>query len=358
MTPILALQLPRNQLFSRYCDNHKMCQYCNYIQDVFDKCGSGKTRARVDAVADAIRSIGYEVVTGVYGTGRELSEKDQCPREGSPENAFINPSSGEYNYTIFSIMRPDVSGVGVGEYVYGSADPGVLPGDNTGCSEEEMLRRWPLSGHKSLPHYLVNHIDELIIGPGKKLVTALEVNEEEICFGYGGGCFYNATRAEWAAYQGPERVGEGDIPVGVSGCGSPDQLTFARFIDIFYLDSTSMSSCYRQWHIEHLIRTGAVNTIANTLPTDIVVELYRYIETHGIREGKRWEFIVPETVDIRTQTLRHTSCMKVSVGGICLPLACPCPEPRHPEPDTSSVMAVCGRYTPDSGSGSSSEDDD
>jgi hypothetical protein len=185
----------------------------------------------------------------------------------------------------------------------------------------------------------------------------------DACCGDPGGCFYNASRAEWAEYQGPERVGEGATPVGVSGCGSPDRLTFARFVDQFYLGSSDMRSSYQQWHTEHLIRSGAVNTIANTLPRDIVEALLG-----RTARGRLWEFIVPAELTRATQEIRHTRCMEMSVDGIQLPPACPCDEGGHRDDGSSgggaaaAVAAVCppnGDAPPKTeDSGSSSEEED
>lgn len=352
------------------------------IQDAFDKCGQRKEAPggdwrKVNAVADVIRDVGYEVVVGVYGTGREKISAmcDESPLRPGPwaettleELEMTN--SGEYNYAIFSIRRQDASR----EYVYGSPPLGPPWGGDTdpsscewapfppGCSDEEKLAKWPLSGHKSLPHYLANHPGELILGPGKQLVTDSDTGDP--CFDGPGGCFYNASRMEWAEYQGPERVGEGATPVGVSGCGSPDRLTFARFVDQFYLGSSSMRSSYQQWHTEHLIRTGAVSTIANTLPPDIVEALLR----SGDICGNLWEFIVPAELTRATQEIRHTSCVELSVDGIQLPPACPCDEGDHRNDGSSgggAAAAVAAACPPngdvphtEEDSGSSSEEED
>jgi hypothetical protein len=353
------------------------------IQDAFDRCrrstAPGGDWRKVNAVADVIRDVGYEVVVGVYGTGREQEGRPLGPGPW-PETTLEElemTDSGEYNYAIFSIMRRRCSAVSPSEYVYGS--PPIGPpwsGDTApassrrcdwapfppGCSDEEKLAKWPLSGHKSLPHYLANHPGELILGPGKQLVTDSDTGDP--CFRGAGGCFYNASRAEWAEYQGPERVGVGATPVGVSGCGSPDRLTFARFVDQFYLGSSSMRSSYQQWHTEHLIRTGAVSTIANTLPPDIVEALLR----SGDICGNLWEFIVPAELTRATQEMRHTSCVELSVDGIQLPLACPCDEGGSRDDGSSgggaaaAVAAVCppnGDAPPTKeDSGSSSEEED
>jgi hypothetical protein len=365
----------------------------NLIQDAFDRCRQrcwhrATEWRKVNAVADVIRDVGYEVVVGVYGTGREQEGRPLGPGPW-PETTLEElemTDSGEYNYAIFSIKRlgrahahpcqlADLRPVGasVGEYVYGSPPIGPPWSGVTdprascdwvpfppGCSDEEKLAKWPLSGHKSLPRYLANHIGELILGPGKQLVADLS---GDACCGDPGGCFYNASRAEWAEYQGPERVGEGATPVGVSGCGSPDRLTFARFVDQFYLGSSDMRSSYQQWHTEHLIRTGAVNTIANTLPRDIVEALLG-----RTARGRLWEFIVPAELTRATQEIRHTRCMEMSVDGIQLPPACPCDEGGHRDDGSSgggaaaAVAAVCppnGDAPPKTeDSGSSSEEED
>ena len=354
----------------------------NLIQDAFDRCrqrcwhracddGGATEWRKVNAVADVIRDVGYEVVVGVYGTGREQEGRPLGPGPW-PETTLEElkmTDSGEYNYAIFSIRRQD----GEREYVYGSPPIGPPWGGDTDpascecapfptrCSDEEKLAKWPLSGHKSLPRYLANHIGELILGPGKQLVADLSGVSD---FGGGGCCFYNASRAEWAEYQGPERVGEGATPVGVSGCGSPDRLTFARFVDQFYLGSSSMRSSYQQWHTEHLIRTGAVSTISITLPRDLVEAL---LVSNDICD-KLWEFIVPAELTRATQEIRHTSCMEMSVDGIQLPLACPCNEGGHRDDGSSgggaaaAVAAVCppnGDAPPTKeDSGSSSEEED
>ena len=54
------------------------------IQRAFDRCkqseGPGDDWRFVNAVADVIRDVGYEVVVGVYGTGREQEPVAPCSK--------------------------------------------------------------------------------------------------------------------------------------------------------------------------------------------------------------------------------------------------------------------------------------
>lgn len=280
------------------------------IQDVFDKSGllytggeNGVHMARVDAVAVKIRALGYVVECGTW----------------------------DNNYVIFSIRRQN------GEYVYGSVEPPIaVASPSGGWSDEEVDRMWPLSGHKSLPQYLTNHIDELILGPGKTLAPDP------------GGA------SEFASDQ-----------QGVSGCGLPDWRNLGEFVNMFYLNGR-MRSGYQTWHIEQLLRDRRVNTISNTLPPDIVKALLR--SRHG---GQVWEFMEPIEHDDTTLARRADICREVSVAGPApLSTVCPCPEDDASDNSVDSratadrsnatppvtPLGDCADIKPD-GSGSSSEEE-
>ena len=249
------------------------------IQDAFDKCGNGihniirslaplmnaaaaraEVKQRVDAVANSIRYLGYTVECGTwedrgYSCSIEADWQD-------PEDKLLATKAN--NYIIFSIRRPS------GEYVYGSAEsPTHLDESGIECrwNSSEVDKRWPLSGHKSLPHYLKTHFSDLVDQPYKLLgsdKTFKVVNGQD----------------------------------GVSGCGIPDWLPAEQFIAAFYLDYR-MSTGYKDTYIKKLIGDRRVYTIANTLPPDIVDQLSKQskqIHTHAQKFFKRcrqshWEFM-------------------------------------------------------------------
>lgn len=293
------------------------------IQDVFDKSANGgnTTVAQVDAVATLISGLGYVVECGVWDNKGELTDNQTDWLAAGQWRGM----SLENNYVIFSIRRQS------GEYVYGSVEPPVAEREDCKCtprwSDAEVDQRWPLSGHRSLPQYLADNPDDLILGPGKTL-----------SFGQG----YFADR------------------LGVAGCGLPDWRNLCEFVNIFYLDGRVRSS-YQTWHVEQLLRDHTVNTISNTLPPDIVEALLRFP-----RSGRVWEFMVVEDVD-DTIVLTRTRCYQLAsvIGKLHLPEACPCNEGVSPK-DSDGIkmgMAVEGRPQSDSvglkldDSGSSSDDD-
>ena len=227
------------------------------IQDAFGKCGCEDVyllahretiKDRVNQVADSIRELGYIVECGWW--------KD-CGYANSTWANWKHPedkrlAANAWNYVITSISRPN------GEYVYGSVEAPSHPddgGQECRWNSSEVERRWPLSGHKSIPHYLKTHFSDLVnqsyklLGPGK---TFRVVNGQD----------------------------------GVSGCGLPDWLPAEKFISAFYL-SPSMRSGYKGMYLKKLIGDRKVNTIANTLPPDIV-ETLRNMSNYTL---SNWEFM-------------------------------------------------------------------
>jgi hypothetical protein len=224
------------------------------IQDAFSKCGKDMhllarrmtAKKRVNEVAHSIRNLGYTVECGWW---------EDRGYAGSPEANWGHPedkrlATTAWNYVISSIRRPS------GEYVYGSTE---APLDENGIecrwNSSEVDKRWPLSGHKSLPHYLKTHFTDLVdqsyklLGPGK---TFRIVNGHD----------------------------------GVSGCGLPDWRNVEQFIDAFYLNS-SMRAGYKDMYLKKLIGERRVHTIANTLPLDIV-ETLRNMSNYTL---SNWEFM-------------------------------------------------------------------
>ena len=208
------------------------------IQDAFSKCGKDmhflaqrmEAKKRVDQVAAKIRTLGYSVECGWW---KDRGYAESVDANWSTYDKKI--AKNAWNYVIFSICRP------TGEYVYGSVEkPTHLDEKGVECrwNSSEVDKRWPLSGHKSIPHYLNTHFSDLVdqsyklLGPGKTF---------KIVNGRGG----------------------------VSGCGLPDWRNAEQFIKAFYLDY-SMRSGYKDMFLKKLIGDRKVCTIANTLPIDIV----------------------------------------------------------------------------------------
>lgn len=265
------------------------------IQDAFSKCGRDMhllarrmtAQERTNVVADSIRQLGYTVECG-WWEDRGYACSTDANWQHPPDKLL---ATNAWNYVIWSIRRP------CGEYVYGSTEsPTHLDKKGGECrwNRLEVDRRWPLSGHKSLPHYLKTHFSELVnqtyqlLGPGK---TFRVVNGQD----------------------------------GVSGCGLPDWLPVERFIKSFYLNS-SMRSSYKDTFVKQLIGNHSVYTIANTLPPDIVDNL-RQFSNYRL---SHWEFIeVPITT-----------------------LACPVAEGVDVKRSVDGC-AVATRWSPDSDSDSS-----
>ena len=295
------------------------------IQDVFDKSPNGGDTpvAQVDAVATVIHALGYVVECGVWDNKGGLTGlQTEWLRFGEQRGMSL-----ANNYVIFSIRRQS------GEYVYGSTEQPIAEGVGSpldGWSGEEVDRMWPLSGHKSLPQYLANHPDDLILGAGKTLSR----------------CTGHLTDQS-----------------GVAGCGLPDWLNLGEFVNTFYLNGRIRSS-YQTWHIEQLLRDHKVNTISNTLPPDIVEALLR-----ANLGGRPCEFMVADDIDDTTAVTRSHCCQLASViGSLHLPEACPCDEGVYPKDSVDGGGAAATVHSVDhpiehvalkpDDSGSSSEDGD
>jgi hypothetical protein len=211
-------------------------QHAFHMDDPYPRfLTSEQVHVQVDATADLIRDLGYIVTCGTWQDDGNLEDViTLCDGEEFPvpqEDTLIPD-----NYAIVSISKP------CGENVYGYSD------------DEELDSTWPLSGHKSLPQYLIRHFSELteqsygLLGPG---------NTYEVVDGYDGVSVVPGT-AKW--------------------------MNVSDFIETYYLDPKKRSY-YQKMHIQQLIRDHSVFTIANTLPQDIVEKLRLY-------EGRNdWEFM-------------------------------------------------------------------
>lgn len=208
-----------------------------------------------DGAAAVIRKLGYTVKCGLWeDVGHSLSTGNWTDESDKLLASQAN------NYVIFSIRRAS------GEYVYGSAESPTSLGRDT-CGElemnecrwspDEVERRWPLSGHKSLPHYLMSHKEEMAIGPDRKFIIS-----------------------ERPYYRGK---------LCVSDCGPDGEMEAGEFARTFYL--TKRRSTRQKRHVEQLIRDGVVRTIANTLPDDIVGALRNLCRNNAVH----WEFMTPYT---------------------------------------------------------------
>lgn len=300
------------------------------IQDAFNKCGGEGSGFRncqreeeyVGAVADTIRELGYTVNCGVW------EDAGYCKQTDMWEDPADKQLAAQANhYVIFSIRRP------TGEFVYGSVEPpNSLMADDFGCRRpslpttattgpsstaggrhawemnecrwepDEVAKRWPLSGHKSLPHYLKNHKDTLVLGPNTWF-----------------------SHAQW-----------GGVSSSIPGRG---WMTVREFVTMFYLDKDKRSESQSN-HIDQLISYHEVSTIANTLPADIVEAL----KSFPSENDSHWEFIEPSAM----------AC-PVDEGGGRL-------DDSTSGTDTAAVAAACPTNDCEpiksDKSGSSSEDDD
>ena len=223
------------------------------IQDAFSKCGKDMhllarrmlADERVNEVAAKIRTLGYIVECGWWEDRGYAASSD-----ANWSTDDIKIAKNAWNYVIFSICRP------TGEYVYGSVEkPTHFDENECRWNSSEVDKRWPLSGHRSIPHYLNTHFSDLVdqshqlLGPGK---TFQIVNGRD----------------------------------GVSGCGLPDWRNVEQFIAAFYLNP-SMRSTYQEMFLKKLIGERKVHTIANTLPPDIV-DVLRDMSNYRL---SNWEFM-------------------------------------------------------------------